>query len=140
VRALARPPNPPVGDGPLRELLNILASALFSPTAFYFAPTPDGGAFHVHPFAPDADTLPEAPRIFEAAGRLVGLSVTRGIPLGMNLSLPLLKRMMGQKIGWADIKYFDNKVHASLQKMLSEKHPPEYWEAAFNKEKNNEIV
>ena len=117
-----------VGNGPFREAFAIFSQALFSADSPLFEPTPDGTAWHLkRHLSPEMAT--QAPLLYEAVGRTLAMSFSRELPLNARLSLPLLKRCLGAKLGWSDIRHFDQKLHATLHAVVSKRQTPEYWAA-----------
>ena len=69
--------------------------------------------------------------MLEASGRTIALSLTQNIPLGVPLSLSLIKRCLGLKnINMSDLAHFDSHLCERLSKLLTVKHSDEFWTQA----------
>eukprot|EP00474_Spongospora_subterranea_P000797 CRZ01255.1 hypothetical protein [Spongospora subterranea] len=96
--------EPGIGEGPLRELLQMVSKILFplqprdasSTLASLFVVAPSGNAFHLSSPPIDLDSAAEQHLFlhWEMAGRMTGLSVTTSFPLGVRFTDALLRRML----------------------------------------------
>jgi len=109
------------GDGPTREFFDMIHQVLFSPHSEFFTVTPDGR--HWHPRAPSPALREQlggrdVNSYFELIGRLLALSVVARIPLGVRLSHPLLRMLLGRAPRWTDLQGFDEPLNHSLSQLL----------------------
>ena len=118
-----------VGNGPFRELFAMLSQALFCEQSPVFAPTPNGTEWHLRLHARPDVSADQMPSMYEAAGRTVAMAITRELPMNCRLSLPLLKRCIGQKTTWHDIKHVDQSLFLSLSGLVSKRNTPDFWSA-----------
>lgn len=116
-----------VGNGPFRELFAMLSQALFCDQSPVFAPTPNGTEWHLRAHARPDVAADQLPSMYEAAGRTVAMAISRELPMNCRLSLPLLKRCIGQKTTWHDIKHVDQSLFHTLSGLVAKRNTPEFW-------------
>ncbi|GAQ89414.1 E3 ubiquitin-protein ligase [Klebsormidium nitens] len=81
------------GPGLLREFFTLVSRALFDPAAALFAPSPrDRRRFHINPAS---DINPGHLAHFALCGRLLGLAMANGTPLGVRFSSILCAVLLG---------------------------------------------
>lgn len=66
--------------------------------------------------------------LFEAVGRTLGAAFTRDLPIAARLSLPLLKRLLGQRTHWSDLRAVDAQLHRSLLSLVTRRQTAEFWQ------------
>ena len=90
---------------------------VFDPKAGFFTMTAE--APYYYSINPTGYSRPRAREIYKAVGRLLGLSIIRNQPLGVNLSLYIFAGILGQELTFDDIRREEPRLVATMDMLLA---------------------
>jgi hypothetical protein len=101
-----------IGSGPLRELVQHLFQFIWKRhPAQILHPSPTGEHLHINV----APCFADVGQAYEGLGRILGMSIANGVPVGMTFSDAFIKKaLLNQQVGIDELKQFDPELYKSL--------------------------
>lgn len=113
--------EPGHGAGVVREWLTLLAPRLFSPELGLFVRC-GGNPLALLPSSA-ACVQPNHKEYLRVAGRVMGLALLHGVPLGFHLAAAFYKRLDGQDVEISDLQEADPQLAQSLRSVATAQDP-----------------